>query len=88
MARRDVRMNIHGLREVLRSEGMQQVLRDAAEPIAARARATAPVDSGEYRDSIHVETEVHRYVAVARVVASDRKAPIIEAKTGNLARAL
>lgn len=85
---RNVRMNIKGLREVLKSTEMQAALQDVAEPIASRARSAAPVASGEYRDSIHVEVEVHRNVAVARVVADAPHALLVEAKTGNLARAL
>ena len=85
---RKVKMNIQGLREVLKSSETQAVLRSHAEKSAAAARASAPVDSGEYRDSIDVETRVHRHVAVARVVAHASHSMVVEAKTGNLARSL
>ena len=59
----------------------------AAEQIAEPARKSAPVDTGDYRDGIVVRTKRQKR-AVALVVATDRKSLIIEAKTGNLVRAL
>ncbi len=60
---------------------------EAAERVAAIARSTAPVESGDYKKSIVVSTKRQRR-AVALVVSDDPKVMIIEAKTGNLARAL
>jgi hypothetical protein len=59
----------------------------AANAIAATARATAPVDTGAYRDNIRVETKVQGR-AVALVIAGDKDSMIIESRTGNLLRAL
>ena len=64
------------------------LIRGKAESVAARARATAPVDTGEYRDSISVRIRSAATRNVALVVADDEKAMLIESKTGNLARAL
>ncbi|MGL3804718.1 HK97 gp10 family phage protein [Paeniglutamicibacter sp. R2-26] len=61
---------------------------DVAEKIAAEARATAPADTEDYRDSIKVITKTVEHRNVALVVATDWKAIIIESKTGNLVRAL
>lgn len=85
---RNIKLNINGLREVLKSPAMQGVLREHAERIADQARATAPVDTGEYRNSIRAESRVHSRVAVGRVVATAPHALVVEARTGNLARAL
>jgi hypothetical protein len=58
-----------------------------AQEIAARARSSAPVDTGAYRDSIHVEVIETPYRTVARVVADSDDALLVESRTGNLARA-
>lgn len=87
MARPKVKLNSRGIAEVLRSEGVRRELREHAERVAARARAQAPVDTGAYRDSIRVESDTTDR-AVERVVSDDPAARIIEARTGNLARAL
>ena len=73
------------------NEVNESVCKAEAERVAARARASAPVATGAYRDSIHVKTEPRSGVgdwAHSYVVADDWKAHIIEARTGNLARAL
>lgn len=59
-----------------------------AERGAAIARSTAPVDTGEYRDGIHVEVAHRESRNVALIVSADPKTLIIESKTGNLVRAL
>jgi hypothetical protein len=69
----------------------EQVCKPIAEKVAERARALAPVDTGAYRDSIHVETDVRTDAsdwAHSRVVADDPKAMAIESRMGILARAL
>ncbi|NHN55775.1 HK97 gp10 family phage protein [Calidifontibacter sp. DB0510] len=60
------------------------------EKVAARARTTAPVLSGAYRDGIDVQvardaSTGHKTVRVGSSVAYTM---VIEARTGNLARAL
>lgn len=80
--------NPAGFRELLHSPELAAYLLARAERVAAAARATAPVESGAYRDSITAETVDHPSRVVAQVHARDWKAHIIEADTGNLARAL
>jgi hypothetical protein len=80
-------LNSGDMGKLLKSEQMRPALRAIAEGWAARARATAPVDTGAYRDSIQVVDDTTDR-AVARVVAQDRKAPIVEYRTGNLKRAM
>lgn len=58
------------------------------EEVAAAARASAPVDTGKYRDGISVEVVDRGRRNVALVKSSDPKTMVIESKTGNLARAL
>ena len=59
-----------------------------AEEVANIARSTAPRDSNDYADSIHVEVVSRQNRNTVLVVASDPKAMLIESKTGNLARAM
>lgn len=61
---------------------------DRANKIAELARSTAPIDEGDYRDSIQVVTKEATKRNVVLVVAGNWKSMIIEAKTGNLVRAL
>lgn len=76
------------LRKLGKSPRVTAVLTGVAEQVAATARATAPVDTGAYRDSIRVEVKPAANRNVALVVAADKKSMLIESNTGNLARAL
>lgn len=88
MARKaQVKLNSAGVESLLGAPGVRAVCREHAEAVAARARASAPVDTGAYRASIHVESDTTDR-AVERVVASAPHAMLVEANTGNLARAL
>lgn len=73
---------------VLRQPKVENIVDAAAARALAKARADAPVDSGDYRDGLHIEHRESRYRRVTRVVGSDEKTLLIESKTGNLARAL
>ena len=73
--------------DLLSSPPVEALVVDAAERVANIARSTAPVDSGDYRNSIKV-TKKHQKRVVGLVQATDEKAMIIEARTGNLARAV
>ena len=87
---RDFELNMAELIDISNAVN-EAVCKPLAEQVAAKARASAPVDSGAYRDSIHVVSDgrtgtkdwAHTYV-----VATDKKAGIIESRTGNLAKAL
>lgn len=69
------------------SEGVTDLVLADAERVAAIARHTAPVDTGAYRDGISVALKTQDR-SVALVISTDSKTFLIEAKTGNLARAL
>lgn len=70
-----------------RSPGIKRLVLEEAEKVAAIARDTAPVDTGDYKKGIEVQMKEQKR-AVALVVGTDRKTMLIESKTGNLARAL
>ncbi|WP_284986967.1 HK97 gp10 family phage protein [Arthrobacter sp. fls2-241-R2A-172] len=64
------------------------LVKQKAEEVQAAAQASAPVDTGEYRDNITVRIKSSGNRNVALVVAEDPKSMIIESRTGNLVRAL
>ncbi|MGN7861457.1 HK97 gp10 family phage protein [Microbacterium sp. 22303] len=73
---------------ILRTPGVEALVDASAEGALAEAIAGAPVDTGAYRDGLHIGHVDARYRRVARVVGSDEKTMLIESKTGNLARSL
>lgn len=80
-------MNGAGVKEVLNSSEVRDMLTDKAEDVLAAAKASAPVDTGEYRDSLGIVQDTTDR-AVVRVASTAPHGMIVEAKTGNLARAL
>lgn len=86
----EVTLSSAGVRELLRDPGVARAVAEAAEKVAAAARASAPVQTGEYRDSIHVDSDNSPIDgrARSRVIADAPHALIVESNTGNLARAL
>lgn len=88
MAKAYVTFNDSYFDEILNSAGVQRLCRSKAEQALAIARATAPVDTGAYRAGLAVEAKRSAHRTVYRVVGHDRKTLLIEAKTGNLVRAL
>lgn len=83
-----LKLNHGGIQSYLDGgHGVEGMLDAKAEEVAATAKSGAPVDSGAYRDSIHVET-AHTDRMVKRVIADVDYAMKIEADTGNLARSL
>lgn len=87
MPRAKVQLNHSGMSDLLNDPGVTADLRRRGERVAATARSTAPVDTGAYRDGITVwEDETDR--TVVRIGSTDWKSGVVEAQTGNLARAL
>ncbi|MCC4250712.1 HK97 gp10 family phage protein [Microbacterium testaceum] len=84
----DVTFNPKFFETVLRQPAVERLTDAAADRTLANAQASAPVDSGDYRDGLHIEHHEARFRRVARVVGDDKKTLLIEAKTGNLARAV
>ena len=67
--------------------GVDSLLEAAAQRVLNAAQSSAPVESGDYLDSLHIETD-HTDRMVVRVVSDAPHAWVVEANTGNLARAL
>lgn len=67
--------------------GVDKLTEQGAELVAQKARATAPVDSGEYLESIGVEKSPRGGRVTYRVIADSDHGLAVEARTGNLARA-
>lgn len=90
MARRrlGVELDHDGMRAMLQSSEMAAEMRRRAEAVADQARATAPVVTGNYRNSITVETDVTEQRALARVVADVPYAMDVEARESTLGRAV
>ena len=63
-----------GFQQVLRQRGMQAALREVAEIALTFARASAPVESGRYLRSLHIESAIYlarRGPRPAREVVAD-----------------
>lgn len=87
MARTKVTLKSRGMAELLKSGEVRAHIRAKAEGCLAEAQATAPVLTGAYRDSLHLE-DATTDRAVVRVVADAPHAWIVEANLGVLARSL
>lgn len=79
--------NSRALQKLLVSNAMYKALEPVAEAIADNARSIAPIDSGQYRDSITTEHALTDR-AVIRVVADVDYGLAIEARDGTLGIAL
>lgn len=88
MAKPRVVVHSSAIRKMLSSAGVKSDLRARAEKVASAAQASAPVETGEYRDSIHVQDASSGTRARMRVVSNAEHALVVEANTGNLAKAL
>lgn len=74
--------------QLARSAAVNDLVKSRADAIAARARATAPVDSGDYKGGIVVRKKRASRRDVWLVVGTNWKTLLVESKTGNLVRAL
>ena len=73
--------------ELLVSPAVEALVMEPTKRVAGIAQSTAPVDSGDYKAGIVTRTKRQKRV-VGVVQATDPKSMIIEAQTGNLARAV
>ena len=87
MARTKVKLNHAGMKALLNAPGVRDELTNRMGRVLAKAEADAPVETGAYRASLHIEQATTDRAAV-RVVADVDYALGVESKTGNLARAL
>ena len=82
------RLNSRTIKDYLDGgHGVEAKLATEAERIAAAARAAAPVDTGAYRASIHVETDRTDRMR-KRVIADVPYALVVEAEHGPLGKAI
>ena len=84
----EVEFNDRFFETVLRQPKVERLTDEAAARALAKAKADAPVDSGDYRDGLRIEHHESRYRRTTRVVGTDSKTMLIESTTGNLARSL
>lgn len=88
MARSTLRLNHSEVQSYLDgAHGVESMLEAAAQGALSAAVSSAPVASGDYQASLHIETD-HTDRMVKRVVSDVDYAMVVEANTGNLARAL
>ena len=86
MAKVKIVLNSQTMSSILNSSAVRAELRAEARPMLAEAQRRAPVDTGAYKASLQiVDATTDR--AVVRVVATDRKAMLIESRMGVLSRA-
>lgn len=83
----DVKLNHGGMKDLLNSAKVEAFLAAKAARVLAAAKASAPVASGAYRNSLHVVV-AHTDRVVLRVTGGTDHDLVVEANTGNLARAL
>lgn len=88
MARPRVRLNGRGVKDLLRDPGVVAHMEERMGRALSTAQADAPVDTGAYRDSLHLETVANPTRTVVRLVADVDYSLAVEAKTGTLTRAL
>lgn len=77
-----------GVVALLNDPGVTAELVRRMTPALSTARANAPVATGAYRDSLHLEVVRHRDRTVVHLVSTVAYAMSVEAATGNLSRAL
>lgn len=73
---------------ILNSAGVKSLTMLAANRALACARAAAPVDTGAYRDGLGIEEVKREHRTTVMVVGHAPKTLLVEAQTGNLAKAL
>lgn len=82
-----VKLNGGGVRAVLKSREVREMLTSKGERALAAAKASAPVATGRYRDSLHLNQGTTDRAAV-RVTTDVEYAMAVEARDGVLARCL
>lgn len=88
MPRVKVRLNSAAMRALLSDPGVVADLKSRAERVLSSAESSAPVESGDYKASLHMEVVEHPTRTVVRVVADVPYAMNVEADHGTLSRAL
>lgn len=82
-----IKLNTREMGNLLKGSKVRADLTSRMERALAHAKATAPVDTGAYRDGLHIE-QATTDRAVVRIAGSTDHDFIVEADHGILARAL
>lgn len=80
-------MKSGGMKELLNSSEVRDLLTEYAGPVLAAAQADPHDETGAYEAGLHIE-QATTDRAVVRVVSGDYKGHILEAEYGILARSL
>jgi len=73
---------------LMRSAGIQSLQQAAAQRVLAAAQASAPMKTGAYKRGLRIAKAEHKYRTTYLVEGTAPHTLLVEAKTGNLARAL
>jgi len=73
---------------LMRSAGIQSLQQAAAQRVLAAAQASAPVRTGAYKRGLRITKAEHKYRTTYLVEGTAPHTLLVDAKTGNLARAL
>ena len=87
----DVKLNLQGIREVLKAPGVQAMLAERGERVKHAAAANVggnAFDMAQYRSGLSSDVQIHRVEAVARIGTTYKGGKRIEAKHGTLARSI
>lgn len=74
--------------EIMRSAGVKSLQLDVGREALGRAKATAPVKTGGYRDGLRLRWVPHRYRDTLILEGTDPRTLLVESQTGHLARTL
>lgn len=74
--------------EIGKSAKVTDLCKQVAEKVLAKAQADAPRKTEDYVRGLRLQVVERRYRNAVLVVGDDWKTLLVEAKTGNLARAL
>ena len=73
---------------ILKSQKVRALTKSTGSTALAAAKASAPVETGDYQRGIIQRSHDARFRPVEQIIGTDPKTMLIEAKTGNLARAV
>lgn len=88
MGRVKVKLNHHGMAELLSSAAVEADLLARGERVKSAGQASAPRETGDYADNIIVYAEKHKDRVVVKIGSTSDHASAVESNTGNMARAL
>lgn len=84
-----VKLNMSGIREVLKSPGVQAMLAGRADRVYRAAEGgVSGHEAKRYRSGLSREVQIHRVEAVARIGTTYEGGKRVEARQGVLARAI